>query len=255
MFGDEQIHHLRTVYNSEHPKEPAIPNGSTEEIWKHLKERFHSKCKSGTSECIISHMMNRPRAPDAWIVNPSEWLSSLDIERVQKQYEKLFKNYKFLGCIPIDFDLKSPTGKCLVDALCSINLKDLYRKGKTQIGIVFNTDVHTGPGEHWIGLFCDIRPELEEPRITYFDSYAQKPEKEVQRLMKRWAEQWDATGIHSKPTELTYNKTRHQYDDSECGMYCLYFHYCCLTGISMKQRIPDEVVRGFRGLLFRVSKK
>jgi hypothetical protein len=251
MFGDQQIRHLRTVYNSEHSKEPAIPDGSSEEIWKHLQERFHSKCKSGTSECIISHMMSRPKAPDAWIVNPIEWLSSLDIEKVSKQYQKLFKNYIFLGCIPIDFDLKSPTGKCLVDALCSINLKDLYRKGKTQIGIVFNTDVHTGPGEHWIALFCDIRPELEQPRITYFDSYAQKPEKEVQILMKRWKEEWESTTVHEKPMLTTYNKIRHQFKDSECGVYTLYFHYCCLNEIPMDHKIPDDVINVFRRLLFK----
>jgi len=253
MFGDEEIRHLRTVYNSEHSKEEPIPSGTTEQIWKSLQDRFHSKCTTGRSECIISHMMNRPKAPDAWMVNPTEWLSSIDIERAEKEYEKLFKHYVFLGCIPIDFDLKSPTGKCLVDALCSISIKDLYRKGKTQIGIVFNTDVHTGPGEHWIALFCDIRPELEQPRVTYFDSYAQRPEKEVQRLMKRWKDEWEPTGVHDKPMLTTYNKIRHQFKDSECGIYSLYFHYCCLNEIPMDQRIPDDVVNVFRRLLFRAN--
>jgi len=251
MFGGEEIEHLRTVYNAEHPREPPIPSGTTEQIWKSLQERFHTKCTSGRSECIISHMMNRPKAPDAWMVNPTEWLSSLDIEKSEKEYQKLFKNYVFLGCIPIDFDLRSPTGKCLVDALCSVSIKNLYRKGKTQIGIVFNTDVHTGPGEHWIALFCDIRPELEQPRITYFDSYAHRPEKEVQRLMKRWKEEWQSTGVHDKPMLTTYNTIRHQFKDSECGIYVLYFHYCCLNNIPMDHKIPDDVVNVFRRLLFR----
>jgi len=251
MFGGEEIRHLRTVYNSEHQKEDPIPDGTTEQIWNYLQERFHSKCKSGTSECIISHMLSRPKAPDAWIANPTEWLSSKDIDRVEKEYQKLFKSYIFLGCIPIDFGLKSPTGKCLVDALCSISIKDLYRKGKTQIGIVFNTDVHTGPGEHWIALFCDIRPELEQPRITYFDSYAHKPEKEVQRLMKRWKDEWEPTRVHDKSMLTTYNKTRHQFKDSECGIYSLYFHYSCLNEIPMDHKIPDDVVNVFRRLLFR----
>jgi len=251
MFGGEEIQHLRTVYNAEHPREPPIPSGTTEQIWKSLQERFHTKCTSGRSECIISHMMNRPKAPDAWMVNPTEWLSSLDIEKAEKEYQKLFKNYVFLGCIPIDFDLRSSTGKCLVDALCSVSIKNLYRKGKTQIGIVFNTDVHTGPGEHWIALFCDIRPELEQPRITYFDSYAHRPEKEVQRLMKRWKDEWQSTGVHDKPMLTTYNTIRHQFKDSECGIYVLYFHYCCLNNIPMDHKIPDDVVNVFRRLLFR----
>ena len=52
---------------------------------------------------------------------------------------------------------------------------------------------------------------------------------------------------------MSYNKIKHQQQDSECGMYSLYFHLCCLLGISMDKRIPDEVVRGFRGVLFRVK--
>jgi hypothetical protein len=70
--------------------------------------------------------------------------------------------------------------------------------------------------------------------------------------MKRWKEQWDATGIHKKPMKLRYNKTRHQFKDSECGMYCVYFHYACLIDLSMKTRIPDDVINAFRNLLFRM---
>jgi hypothetical protein len=254
MFGEKEIRHLRTVYNSEHPREPPVSDGTPEQIWKSLKERFHSKCTTGRTECIISHMLNRPKAPDAWIANPTEWLSSIDIEQAEKQYEKLFKNYTFLGCIPIDFDLRSKTGKCLVDALCSIDIRQLYQSGKTQIGIVFNTDVHTGPGQHWIALFCDIRPELEQARVTYFDSYSDKPEKEIRVLMKRWKDQWANAGVHSKPMLTTYNKTRHQFKDSECGVYCLYFHYCCLLQIPMDHKIPDDAINVFRKLLFKQGK-
>lgn len=253
-FEDSDIQNLRNVYNKEHSSNP-IPAGSAKEIWSALQTRMHDECKSGMAECIIASMMSKPVAPKTWNVNPEEWLSSLDIEAIEKQFTKLFSNYYYVGTVPIDFDKRSETGKCLVNSLCAIHISDIYKKGKTQIGIVFNTDVSTGPGQHWIALFCDMREDLEFPRITFFDSYGQKPEKEVQILMQRWKDQWDATGIHKKPTELSYNKTRHQYEDSECGMYCLYFHYCCLTGVSMEKRIPDEVVRSFRSMLFRVGKK
>jgi hypothetical protein len=251
MFDESEIENLRKVYNSEHPREEDIPAGSAEKTWKSLQDRFHAKCQTGRTECIISHLLSRPKAPDSWVSNPMDWLSSIDIENVEKQYQKLFKTYKFLGCIPIDFDLKSKTGKCLVDALCSIKLKELVDEGKTQIGIVFNTDIHTGPGQHWIAVFCDISPELEVSRVTYFDSYSKKPEKEIQRLMKRWRDEWKELHPEEKTMLTTYNKTRHQFKDSECGMYCLYFHYCCLLGIPMDTKIPDDVINIFRKLLFR----
>ena len=250
MFGKDEIENLRKVYNSEHPKEIPIEAGDSADVWKNLRARFHSKCRAGRSECVIAHMINRPKAPDAWINNPTEWLSSTDIESVEKQFEKLFPHYVFLGCIPIDFDLKSETGKCLVDALCSTNLRELYRKGKTQIGIVFNTDVSTGPGEHWISLFCDIRPELETPRVTYFDSYSRKPEAQIQKLMKRWRDEWATTGVHDNEMDTTYNTTRHQFKDTECGMYSLLFHYACLIQLPLGEKIPDAVVESFRHLFF-----
>ena len=251
-FDDKDIQRLRDVYNKEHSNERPIEAGSSEGVWSEIKARLHDKCKTGRAECIITSLMARPKAPSGWKVNPEEWLSSTDIDKLEKSFEELFPDYSHLGTFPIDFDAKSETGKCLVSALCSMDIRKLAKDGKTQIGITFNTDVSTGPGEHWVAVFCDIRPELAHPRMTYFDSYAQRPEKEIKRLMLRWKEQWDATKSHPQGMKLTYNKTRHQYKDSECGMYCVYFHYCCLAGISMEERIPDDVVNGFRRLLFRV---
>ena len=253
FFNEQQIENLRQVYNSEHRKDSPISAESPENIWNEIQSRLRKQCDRGNAECIIASMISRPTAPDSWKTRPDEWLSSDDIDAVEKQYARLLKNYYYVGTVPIDFDKKSKTGECLVDSLCSIDIRSLYKKGYTQIGIVFNTDKSTGPGKHWIALFCDIRPELEFPRITYWDSYANKPEKEIQVLMQRWKEQWDSTGIHSKPMQKTYNKTKHQQQDSECGMYCLYFHFCCLLAIPMDKRIPDEVVRGFRGVLYRIK--
>ena len=250
-----EVENLRKVYNREHSGETPVEKGDSKKVWSAIQKRLAKRCKGGVPQCVIQSMMSKPGAPSSWKANPEEWLSSSDIDKVQKEYVKLFPAYKYLGCVPIDFDKQSSLGTCLVDSLCSLDIGEIYRQGYSQIGIVFNTDVSTGPGQHWIAVFCDISPSLEYPRMTYFDSYAHKPEKEIQRLMKRWKEQWDALKVHGKGMVLSYNKTRHQYQDSECGMYCLYFHYCCLADISMEERVPDEVVRGFRGVLFHVGKK
>ena len=188
--------------------------------------------------------MKRPRAPASWKKNPTEWLSSDDIDKVEHEYQRVFADYHFVGCVPIDFDLKSEMSKCIVSTLCSMKLDALYAKGIRRVGIVFNTDVHDGPGQHWIAAFLDMRPELVYPRMTYFDSYARKPEKEIQRLMFRWKDQWDARG--EAPMKLTYNSTRHQFKESECGMYCLYFHYACLMEVPMNRRITDEEINLLR---------
>jgi len=249
MFDKELLENFRKVYNSEH--EDKIKD--SDDVWSELKRKMHSKCKTGRVECIVAHLMNKPKAPQSWMVNPTEWLSSIDIENVEKQYMKLFKKYKFLGCIPIDFDLKSKSGKCLVNFLCSLKIKDLISQGFYQYGIVFNTDKHDGPGQHWFALYCDIRPELEYGRVTYFDSYANKPESEIKVLMSRWKTEIDSLNLFKKPMELSRNTTKHQFKDSECGMYSLYFHHCCLLEIPMDERIPDDVMNKFRQLLFKVN--
>ena len=254
LFDEKEIERLRTVYNKEHPNEQEIRSGSADKTWGELKRRLHAKCNTGDPSCIVSSMMKRPRAPKSWETNQSEWLSSDDIDKLEHEYEKVFEDYHFVGCVPIDFDLKSETSRCLVSALCSMKLDALYAKGCRRVGIVFNTDVHDGPGQHWIAAFLDIRPELQYPRMTYFDSYARKPEKEIRRLMIRWKDQWDAHG--GSPMKLTYNTTRHQFKESECGMYCLHFHYACLMGLSMDTRISDDKVNAERfGPLFKPKKK
>ena len=187
----------------------------------------------------------------SWKVNSEEWLSSDDIDQCQKEYMKLIPDYYYVGTVPIDFDTHSETGKCLVSALCSLDLRDLKKKGYQRVGIVFNTDVSTGPGEHWIAAFCDFRDELKHPQMTYFDSYAQKPEAEVQRLMKRWSEQMPGM-------ELRYNKVRHQYKNAQCGMYCLYTIISLLGGRSFynicKHVIDDDTMNSLRDVIFATEK-
>ena len=252
LFDPDEIERLRVVFNKSHT--PQIESGDPRRVWSNLKQRLHDMCTSGDPTCVVTSLMKRPRYPKSWDTNRSEWLSSDDIDKAENEYEKVIEDYYFVGCVPIDFDLKSEMSKCIVSTLCSMKLDTLYKKGYRRVGIVFNTDVHDGPGQHWIATFLDIRPELQYPRMTYFDSYARKPEKEIQRLMFRWKDQWDA---HSDaPMKLTYNTTRHQFKESECGMYCLYFHFACLMDIPMNEPFSDEKVNSLRfGPLFSGTKK
>ena len=247
----ELLENLRVTYNREHPKESPIHRGRN--VWKAIQQRMHDKCS--TTQCVVHSLLHQPNAPMAWKSNLEEWLSSLDIESVQKEYVKMIPGYYFAGCVPIDFDKHSETGKCIVSALCSMDIRAMYKKGIHRIGIVFNTDVSTGPGEHWVAAFCDLRPELEYARMTYFDSYAQFPEPEIQRLMRAWKAQWDTTDVHPKPMRLSYNKTRHQYKDAQCGMYSLYFLHCCLMEVPMEHKIPDDVMMYMRPMFFRIPRR
>lgn len=239
----KELEALRVAYNKEHPHEKPIKK--KDNIWKEITHRLKEACKSSTFECVVRNLVHKPSAPMSWKLNDQEWLSSDDIDKCQEEYAKLMPDYFYMKTVPIDFNTHSETGKCLVSALCSIDIRNIKKKGYRRIGIVFNTDVSTGPGEHWIAAFCDFRDHLEYPQMTYFDSYAQKPEPQIVELMNRWSQQMPGM-------KLQYNAIRHQYKNAQCGMYCLYFLHCCLTGVDMKEKIPDDVVAMMRRLFFKV---
>lgn len=239
-----EIEALRVAYNKEHPHEKPIKKGPN--IWAEITKRLKDACRAATHECIVRNLITKPAAPMSWKLNDEEWLSSDDVDRCQLAYMKLLPDYFYVKSVPIDFDTHTETGKCLVSSLCSLSLKDLYKKGYRRVGIVFNTDISTGPGEHWIAAFCDFRDELEYPQMTYFDSYAQKPEPEIQKLMNRWSEQMPGM-------KLQYNAIRHQYKNAQCGMYCMYFLHCCLFDLDMKETIPDDVVAMMRPMFYKVD--
>jgi hypothetical protein len=52
-----------------------------------------------------------PESPEEWKSNPNEWLSSMDINKVMKQYEKAYKCFEFIGPSPIDYDTKKMYGE------------------------------------------------------------------------------------------------------------------------------------------------
>lgn len=253
MWDAEQMEALRKAYNYDHPASKDIAKGPPEKVWAELKKRFHKDCQD-MDACIVHSLIKNASAPMTWSSNPTEWLSSVDIEKVQDNYMSRVPEYYFAGAVPIDFALESQTGRCLVSALCSMDIREIHKKGHTMIGIIFNTDPHDKPGEHWVAAFCDIRPELDQPYMAYFDSYAQHPEEEIVDLMNAWKDKWDATGNHKKPMELIYNKVKHQFKDTECGVYCIYFIHCSIFGVPMSHRIPDDVMNMMRNFFFKMPK-
>lgn len=127
----------------------------------------------------------KPKRPNNWDNNNTEWLSTIDIENVMKQYE-LNSDFKFIGPAPIDFDEKPYNiDMCIVDELCNINLENLYLKGIRKIGVIFNFDKHNETGSHWVALFIN----LNKGGIYYFDSYGKEPKNQIKILMDRLRKQ------------------------------------------------------------------
>lgn len=189
----------------------------------------------------------RPRMPSKWLQNKNEWLTTSDIENVMNQYMKKYDDFIFIGAVPIDFDKVMTPGICVVNELCKIKIAKLLKKGIQKIGIVFNLDPHDEPGSHWVSFFTN----LKTGEINYFDSYGYKPPNEVIKLVKRLKQQGQENNIRMK---YSYNSNRHQYKNSECGVYSIFFIENMLEGKKFKpfckQKVSDDIMEKFRQKYF-----
>lgn len=262
-YTNKSLYKLRDLWNARHPDAKITSNSSKEiheQISKHLsgicnKESCWLKQKSqfGKVDSDVADSF-APESPPDWKKNPNEWLSSLDIINVMKQYEKAYKCFDFIGPSPIDFDTKKLYGECVWDELCKLSIKDQLKNGKTKIGIIFNTDPHNKPGEHWISMFINIKKK----KIFFFDSTGDKPPKQIMVLVDRIIDE----GRNLTPKinfEFDSNEgIEHQYGNTECGIYSLFFIVHMLedkfTSSYLKTHIlKDKYIENFRHIYFNDS--
>ena len=242
-FSKEALHRIVKAWNKLHPKDliPII-KGDLRSQWNKINKKLNNLCNNekcwattiGDKSLINKHF--RPLLPSSWVNQPNEWLSTPDIEKVMKQYETKYNDFAFIGPVPMDFDAPDGMGQCIVNELCQLDLQKMIKRGKYRIGIVFNLDYHNESGSHWVAMFISLLPDDPNFGVHYFDSYATKPPREVDILGNRLIEQSkkiDFSSIEKKgvkmsggnniPFTYTYNKIRHQYKNSECGVYSMNF--------------------------------
>ena len=261
-LDDSTLFKLKDLWNARHP-DVKIKSKLPKDIWIQLKEYLKSICNKescwlkqnfveGKLDTELSNSF-APKSPADWKKNPNEWLSSVDILDVMKQYEKAYKCFEFMGPTPIDFDTKMMGDQCVWEELCKFNLQEQIDSGKTKIGIIFNTDKHTGGGKHWFSLFINIK----KGEIFFYDSAGDMAGKEIQAFIDRVIEQ----GKNLKQTKPIAFKmdsnypVEHQMGTTECGVYSLYFIVHMLedklTGHYLKtHKIKDKYMQQFRKVYF-----
>ena len=256
-YTNETLFKLKNKCNSRHP-DYLIHSNNPKEIWMLLGKYMNKTCRREScwlTQDFAKDEMNElkqsfsPLSPKKWNTNPNEWLSSVDIMNVMKQYEKAYKCFDFFGPTPIDFDTKETNGVCVWEEICSLNLKQQQLNGKTKLGFIFNTDPHTKGGEHWISLFVNIK----KGTIFFFDSAGNDIPREIQVLVDRIIKQGKELNIQFK-FDKNY-PVEHQYGTTECGIYSLFFIVHMLedkiTGDYLKTHIlKDKYMEKFRKVYF-----
>jgi hypothetical protein len=259
-YTNKSLYKLRDLWNARHP-DVKITSNSPKEIHRIISEKLSGICnkescwikQKGEFGPVESDMADSfaPESPPEWKKNPNEWLSSVDIINVMKQYEKAYKCFDFIGPSPIDFDTRKLYGECVWDELCNFSIEQQIKEGKTKIGIIFNTDPHNKPGQHWISMFINIKNK----KIFFFDSTGDKPSPQIMALVKRIEDQ----GLSLNPKiNFVFDSNEgieHQYGNTECGIYSLFFIVHMLedkmTEHYLKTHIlKDEYMQNFRKVYF-----
>jgi len=162
-----------------------------------------------------------------------EWLSTRDIDKVMSQYERKYNKFIFLGALPNDFEDLPFLG------IQDINLSEV-KKETPIIGAVINLDIHTQSGSHWVALYA----HLDENKIYYFDSFGKKPGKRIRNFSNKLLKFMHSNNTNgnfntkdflkkyksSHMYDIRYNKTQHQFKNSECGVYSMNFLIRLLNG-------------------------
>ena len=245
-YSDENLHKMRDIWNARHP-DKLISSNDSREIWMSLKRLYSRICNK--ESCWIKQIAKgtqmekdllgafAPQSPEEWKKNPNEWLSSVDIIEVMAQYENTYKCFEFLGPSPIDYDTHKLYGECVWEELCHFNLSEQIKKGKTKIGIIFNTDPHYKPGEHWISLFIN----LAKSKIFFFDSAGNKIPSKIKKFVDNVIQQGA-----SLPSPIVFKfdenyPVEHQYKNTECGVYSIFF---------IIHMLEDEYIEKFRKIYY-----
>lgn len=209
---------------------------TTQKCWS--EQHFVNKMKNIAKSELTKYTF-RPDGPEGRF----EWLNTLNINDVMQQSEQAYPEFKFLGTVPIDFDKFEGLG------FKNLNYNKLIQDGKTKIGAVFNLDKHNEPGSHWVAFYGD----LKKGEVLFFDSYGIRPDKRIRAFMRR-VENFCSTGMGLKNVTVDYNKIRHQYGNSECGIYSINFIKRMLRGDTFNEicesKIPDEKINKCRNKYF-----
>lgn len=225
----------RTINND--PRYSSTPQININEYNRNNKTKLINdiqqklSCRDNLDFCILNKKSQfykeikeyfKPSGP-----GKNKWLSTLDIKGVMEQYMLKYPNFIFYGPVPLDFSQ-------FYEELRNINLKTL-NKGKKKVGIVFNLDYSYQSGSHWVSLFLD----LENKTLCYFDSSGDKPPKEIKKLINDIVKSGKNHGIK---INKIINENKHQYKDTECGIYSIYFLVSRLQGKSCNM-IFDKIIK------------
>lgn len=253
-FSIDQLVSMAEAYNRLWVKNPTPnlkPIGIKENkpyLLNQFRKIFHAACgdsdqkeicwtKQTFMNKIVEEMETfRPEGPS----KANEWLSTMHINDVMRQYEQVYLDFKFLGAVPLN---------CSALNFCSLYKIDFGTFGSIhKLGIIFNHDRHGEPGSHWVALFINI-PKGE---IFYCDSTGREPIDDINHIINKFILYQKSL---NKKVLVKVNHIPYQKDGSECGVYSCNFIIRMLKGEPFEEIIANPLsfgnINACRNIYFR----
>lgn len=191
------------------------------------------------------------------------WLSNLNIDETLLKWAIEFDDFYYCPFAMIDFEktnilLNRITMSGVYNGIHSLYLGekfgyvDRYHK---YFACVINTDVSTGPGQHWMAIFVDMSlKKTKNATIEFFNSTGERAQASIQRWQAKQKKDIEENLKMSATILDATNGTEHQKSNTECGVYSLYYIRSRLEGKPIEyfsaDRIPDKHMILFRQYLF-----
>ena len=254
-YSKRSLEIIAREWNKHNPSSSPIPivHRTTAQLWSAIQKKMVSECGDDEycwkkqkfikqlRDAEIDYYTFKHAFPKEWFRNKYTWLNTYDIYYVMKQYTKKDPEFEFFGPIPSDCPIKI---NC---ELSKFNIMNMKKNKIFKIGIIYNLDVSSGDGTHWVAVYIDNKNN----EINYFDSYGSMPTPLIRDFIQKVADNYEANGITPK---VIYNDKRFQYGHSECGVYSMNFILERIHGTTMYDLtnldIPDENMNYLRNVLY-----
>lgn len=238
----------------------------------------------GTESCVLSHpkfesvagyeKLKKEKETRMMPYGPRDNTALLDnnnIDNVLDAYTKKIPDFHHINFRMIDFALTEPhefkekyNSQPLEDvksSLLTFLSPEFFNGSKKCMGVVLNTDVHTGGGIHWFALFFDFR-NRNSITLEYFNSSGNIPTEEVHSYLITFQRKVCKAFPTSKCTIERVSSVQLQNSQTECGVYSCYFVISRAEGVSLNDfrnlshttGIPDSKMMEYRKQLFRKHK-
>jgi|LakMenEpi03Aug12_release.lakeMendotaPanAssembly.Ray.scaffolds.fasta_scaffold02653_10 hypothetical protein len=241
-------------------------NNSDESDESDILEIAKQLTKCNDEKCVIERVLPRHDAKNAISSTfkhkgPRDVvrrLSNFDIDGVLSQWCLTNPNFYNWGFNMIDFDregasLAKYSILDILDGNASLNLGKyggIIKRPCNIAACVVNTDKYSGGGIHWFAVLCDCRTEPYS--VEYFNSSGNPPRSQIVNWMERTAALLKQTG--KQVVQKTNTGLRHQFGNSECGLYSLFFIRHRLDGNPydsfLEYAYKDNIMTEFRKYCF-----